>query len=471
MPALERLAREGVVFDRAMSVAPLTLPAHTSLFTGLFPPHHDVRDNAAPALAARYTTLAETLSSRGYCTGAFVSSVVLDPDRGLQQGFERYVSVTLGENGRKSPQRRANEVIDDAIRWLDEDRACPVFLWTHLYDAHRPYEPPEPYRSRHADPYLGEIAFAEAQVDRLLGALERRRLLDNTLLIVVADHGESLGEHGEENHGFFLYESVLRIPLVIRLPRRTRVEMATGTRVADLVRLVDVMPTVLDALGVRAPATDGVSLLGVMNGHHLDLEAYAESMYPIRFGQTPLRALRDGRFKLIDGSSPELYDLGADPFERRNLYVDRRLLAEAMRRRLERRRTWRRHGRPDQAFEVPTELRERLGALGYLGGGVVAGPADGLPDPKNYTGVRNHTTATAASRVLKDGPTSPHVRNHVPEIEKTRKDSSGAEEVSTRRPIFNNWLESRQDSRRAESSELPGARPAVPPVHGMGPAA
>ena len=368
MPALERVAREGVVFDRAMSVAPLTLPAHTSLFTGFFPPHHGVRDNAAPALAARYTTLAETLSSHGYCTGAFVSSVVLDADRGLQQGFERYLGVPPGENGKRSPQRRADEVIDDAIRWLDEDRACPVFLWAHLYDAHRPYEPPEPYRSRHADPYLGEIAFAEAQVDRLLGALERRRLLDNTLLIVVADHGESLGEHGEENHGIFLYESVLRIPLVIRLPRRTRGEMTTGTRVSDPVRLVDVMPTVLDALGVRTSATDGVSLLEAMNGQHLDLEAYAESTYPIRFGQAPRRALLDGRFKLIDGPNPELYDLQRDPFEKRNVYGERRKVADAMRRRLDAIAS--EEAGPNAGVspvEVPPDLRSRLEALGYIG--------------------------------------------------------------------------------------------------------
>ena len=301
MPAFERLADEGVVFDRAFSVAPLTLPAHTSLFTGLLPPHHGVRDNAASPLATRHTTLAEMLRGRGYCTAAFVSSVVLDPDRGLSQGFDHYSGVPIGANGKGLPQRRADAVMDQAIRWLEEDRTCPLFLWAHLYDAHRPYEPPEPYQSRHVDPYLGEIAFAEAEVGRLLGALERRRLLEDALVIVVADHGESLGEHGEENHGLFLYESVLRIPLLIRLPQRLRTSRATATRITDLVRLVDVMPTVLNVLGFPTPATDGVSLVDVLNGRHLDLAAYAESMYPARFGRSPLRSLRDGRFTLITG--------------------------------------------------------------------------------------------------------------------------------------------------------------------------
>jgi arylsulfatase A-like enzyme len=261
-------------------------------------------------------------------------------------------------------------------------KKCTLFLWAHLYDAHRPYDPPEPYRSRYADPYLGEIAFAEAQVDRLLGAFERRRLLDNTLFIVVADHGESLGEHGEENHGTFLYQGVLRIPLVIRLPRRARGERATGARVGDLVRIVDVMPTVLDVLGVRAPATDGVSLLGVMNGHPLDLEGYAESMYPIRFGQAPLRVLRDGRFKLIDGSSPELYDLERDPFETRNIYHDRPTVAQAMTARVD---SIEQRG-PERAgaVEVPADLRDRLQALGYVGSAPPTSrrPED-RPDPKD----------------------------------------------------------------------------------------
>jgi arylsulfatase A-like enzyme len=362
MPGLDELAREAVVFDQAYTVAPLTLPAHTSLFTGLLPPNHSVRDNGSPPLAAHFTTLAEVLRDRGYCTGAFVSSVVLDPDRGLAQGFDRYDGVL---DATRLPQRRADEVMDDAIRWLDEERVCPMFLWAHLYDAHRPYDPPEPFRSRHFDPYLGEIAFAESQLTRLLGALRTRRLLDNTLVVVVADHGESLGEHGEENHGMLLYESVLRVPLIVRLPRHLRASGAAGARVGDVVRLTDVMPTILDVLGIDSPGSDGVSLVGAMNGQRLSLDAYAESTYPLRFGASPLRMLRDDRFKLIDAPSPEFYDLAGDPFERRNIHADRQLAAEGLRRRL----SAIGHGSAptsgSAAPNIPPDVIDRLRALGY----------------------------------------------------------------------------------------------------------
>lgn len=366
MPALERIAAEGVVFDRAFTVAPLTLPAHTSLFTGLLPPHHRVRDNAAPPLEERYKTLAEVLRSEGYCTAAFVSSVVLAANRGLAQGFSYYGGV----NAALAPQRRADDVVDEAMRWLNQDRPCPLFLWAHLYDGHRPYEPPEPYRSRFTDPYVGELAFAESQVQRLLDALERRRLLEDTLLIVTADHGESLGEHGEENHGMFLYESVVRIPLLIRLPRGLRTQGTTGTRVAAVVRLNDVMPTVLDVAGIQAPLTDGVSLFERMNGDNFDLEdleAYAESTYPLRFGEEARRALRDSRFKLIDSACPELYDLAADPFEQRNLHDDKRTVAEALMRTLQ--QIGSQADARDAALPPPShDLLERLGALGYVHG-------------------------------------------------------------------------------------------------------
>ena len=199
MPALERLANEGAVFLQASSVAPLTLPAHTSLFTGLLPPHHGVRDNADPPLAQGTPTLAETLRARGYRTGAFVASVVLDGDRGLARGFEAYHGVTASTGGGATGrQRRADAVIDDALGWLDTIGGSRFFLWAHLYDAHRPYEAPEPYRSRYAhDPYVGEIAFMDGEIGRLLRELEGRRLLDRTVIVVAGDHGESLGDHGE----------------------------------------------------------------------------------------------------------------------------------------------------------------------------------------------------------------------------------------------------------------------------------
>jgi arylsulfatase A-like enzyme len=389
MPALDELAREGVVFDQAISVAPLTLPAHTSLFTGLFPPAHGVHDNADEALAAGHATLAEVLQARGFRTGAFVGSIVLGPDRGLSQGFDRYSGVNAaradpGAFATPARQRRADEVVSDAIDWLNSVADSRFLLWAHFYDPHRPYDPPEPYRSAYYDAYVGEIAFADSRIGRLLAALEARHLLERTMVILAADHGESLGDHGEPDHGMFLYDSVLRVPLIIRAPG------VSPGRVGAVVRLTDVMPTILDLLGVPAPDMQGVSLVDLLNGRRetLDLEAYAESEYPRRLGCGPLRALRDGRFKLIDGPHPELYDLERDPFEQRNIYDERRETAAAMTRRL------RSFARADSAAReelsatpsrVPRRLTEALAALGYVGSGVTQTPATSGPlaDPKD----------------------------------------------------------------------------------------
>ena len=337
LPHLDRLAREGVVFDQATSVAPLTLPAHCSIFTGLLPLHHGVRDNGDSPLDASHTTLAEALGAGGFHTAAFVGSEVLAPDRGLAQGFNVYRSASaIDTTSFARFQRRADAVVTDAIDWLDDIAdAERFFLWVHLYDPHRPYDPPEPFRSKHVDPYVGEIAYADSQIGRLIEALERRKQLDRTIVIVAADHGESLGEHGERDHGLLVYESVLRVPLIVRGP---------GTqprRVGEPVRLTDLMPTILGFSGVKrepdagqtgaTSPLDGVDLADLINGRraNLQLEAYAESLYPERFGRRAVRSLRDGRFKFISGSSPELYDLQRDPFEEHNVYGERRALGEA----------------------------------------------------------------------------------------------------------------------------------------------
>ncbi len=387
LPALERLAREGVVFEHASTVAPMTLPAHTSLFTGLLPPHHGVRDNADPPLDDRQTTLAEMLGAQGFKTGAFVGSIVLAPERGLSQGFNLYDSVAVNDRqGPDAMQRRADEVMDHAIRWLDSVGSNQFLLWTHLYDAHRPYAPPEPFRSTYAgDPYVGEIAFADSQIGRLLEALDQRKLLDRVVLVVAGDHGESLGDHGERDHGIFVYQEVLRVPLMIRSPALKPV------RVGEIVRLTDVVPTVLDLLGLPLPKTDGVSLLGLMAGKPGDseLEAYSESRYPERLGWSPLYALRQGRFKLIDAPRPELYDLDRDPFETQNIYDERRSMADAMSTRIN---EIKRPGSATNESGPPTtvspEIQARLAALGYVSSAVTHNPSDRShrPDPKDCIG-------------------------------------------------------------------------------------
>lgn len=402
-PAIERLARRGVVFEQALTTAPLTLPAHASLFTGLLPPNHGVRDNADLPLDASHLTLAESLRARGVQTGAFVGSAVLDADRGLSQGFDAY--DTVGEGPNRPFQRAGDAVMNEAIRWLEGTGGAPFFLWAHLYDAHRPYEAPEPYRSAGADPYLAEISFADAQIGRLLNTLEARGILDETLIIVVADHGESLGGHGERDHGIFLYESVMRVPLIISAPR------VLPGRISGLVRITDLMPTVLDLFGVAPPPADGVSLADVLGGERQlpDLEAYGESLYPRRFGWSPLFSLRSGRYKFIDAPEPELYDLTRDPFEERNIFSERATLAALMRTRLARVAAAQNAPGTREPPAVPApEVTERLASLGYISAARTTRDArrTGLPDPKDHIAEyeATRTPPTSSTRSARAAP-------------------------------------------------------------------
>ena len=324
--------------------------------------------------------------------GAFVATAVLQADRGLAQGFEHYQGLAASRSADTEPrplpaharQRRGDEVVTDAIKWLDGLDEAPFLLWAHLYDAHRPYDPPEPFRSRHADPYVGEIAFMDTQIGRLIDALQARGRLDRTIIVVAGDHGESLGEHGEDDHGIFVYESVLRVPLIVRAPG------VSPRRVGAVVRLPDVMPTILELVAAPGPASgiDGVSLVGLLTGRvrDLGLDAYAESEYPERMGWSALHTLSDGRYKVIDAPRPELYDLERDPFETDNIYTDRPALGALMTARV--RSLARRSDRARTAPEPPAELAARLAALGYIGSsGPPAATAEGeRPDPKDCIG-------------------------------------------------------------------------------------
>jgi len=405
-PAIDRLAAEGIVFEDAVAPVPLTLPSHVSLLTGRWPARHGIRDNADAALAPAELTLAEVLRDRGVRTSAFVASVVLQSGRGLEQGFGTYIDVPKGACGNVTQRRRPGDaVVDDALAWIDQNAERPFFTWVHLYDAHRPSYAPEAYSNRHGDPYLDAIAFQDSQVARIVEQLESQRLLDRTIVVVVADHGESLGEHGEDGHGIFLYESTLRVPLIMRVPY-----LQPG-RVSSTVRLVDLMPTVLDLLRVPVPVVDGVSLARMMTQGVADmqLEAYSESVYPERFGWSSLRSLRGDRYKLIDAPRPELYDLQTDPFEQRNLYAENPRLAGVLRQRLAR-------------FETPTAERERtsvaigadhasrLTALGYVGTPTPTSTARGgepWPDPKDTIREYNAIVQERLERSPRAGLTDP----------------------------------------------------------------
>jgi arylsulfatase A-like enzyme/Flp pilus assembly protein TadD len=395
-PHLDALARDGAMAPEASAHVPLTRPSHVTLFTGRLPPETGIRDNISPAVVPGVPVLAEVLKKAGFATAAFVSSIVLDSSSGLDRGFDVYDDAIAGSKGGaeflNTLQRRGDVATTAAIAWLEKARqASPqvrVFLWLHLYDPHDPYEPPEPWASRFAGRlYDGEVAFADEQVGRLEAALARLGLTDETALLVTSDHGEGLGDHGETLHGFFAYQTTLRVPFLVRGPG-----IGKGTRLATTVALVDAFPTSVDLLGlpkVREPLS-GRSLAPELRGGaaRQEVPLYAETLVPLlHFGWSDLRVLRDGRFKYIQAPRPELYDLANDPGETRNLAPAQASRAEAMRNGLgkfldaERAALAARAGGPAPA--VAPELLEKLGALGYVGGALPAETATPGADPKD----------------------------------------------------------------------------------------
>lgn len=316
-PTLDRIAREGTVFTRAYTVTPLTIPTHSSLHTGLLPPRHGVRDNGDHFLGPELETIAERLQAAGYATMASVGAEVTSRHWGFDQGFDAYHDDMGGprrERNRWAIERPGRAVVDDALGWLSEqDPARPWFGWVHLFDAHHPYEPEPAFAARYpARPYLAEISSADAQVGRLLAALEARGELDSTWVVVLADHGEGLGEHGETLHGTLLYDTTTRIPLIVRPPAG----QAVLPRVDFPVSTVDVGPTLLDAAGVGVPGElDGISLRrwvlptgAPVPAFRTDRAVYVESLYAWHhYGWAPQRAVVDPLFKLVDGARPELY--------------------------------------------------------------------------------------------------------------------------------------------------------------------
>jgi len=390
-PALDRLAREGLRFDAATSNAPLTLVSHASLLSGLLPPHHGLRNNGAGSFPAERETLATTLAAAGYRTGAFVGAFVLDRRFGLARGFAVYddeIEREVGHRPSLEAERRGDEVAERALAWLGrEGDRRPFFLWVHLYDPHAPYAPPEPYRGRFRhDLYRGEIAFADAQVGRLLAEIDRRGLAGTTLVAVAADHGEGLGEHGEATHGMLLYESTLAVPLLIRGPG------LGPRRVAAPVGLCDLAPTLAGLLGHPFAGTaqlDGRDLSAALAaGRELPRgEVYSETRYPEIFGWSPLAALRLRDWKYIEAPRPELYDLARDPRESRDLA---RASDAAARARGFSTRLAGIEASAVRAKEAPVdaETAARLASLGYVAGGRSSRPAAAArPDPKDRIGL------------------------------------------------------------------------------------
>lgn len=414
-PILDALARQGVLFRTAISQVPLTLPSHCSIMTGTDPPVHGVRDNLGYTLGDDPPTLATLLKKRGYVTAAFVAAEVLDARRGLNQGFDTYSSPFRRTMSRKNPlvfnlqdlQRPATEVINDALGWMrtrPQGADQPFFIWIHLYDPHLPYDPPEPFRSLLPSRYDGEIAYADDAIGKFFDFLRQHGLYDPTLIVALADHGEGLGDHGEATHGYFIYDSTLRVPLIIKAPAEAKIP---PRRVDAVVRTIDVAPTVLQLLGLpSAPSMQGSSLLSLMLGKTSTSPgpAYSETYYPNEFGWSPLWALRTARYKFIEAPKPELYDLTVDPQEAHNLYQSRHAVALDLKSQLSSLVARMTPATPSRRTSVSPADAEMLASLGYVGTSSGAGgagrPAGPLPFfPSTYM---QPPGATAPGEALRD---------------------------------------------------------------------
>jgi choline-sulfatase len=390
-PSLDALARRSLRFATAVSVAPVTLPAHASIFTGRYPYQHGVRLNAEYRLGSGETTLAERLRGRGYDTAAFVSAFVLDARYGLDQGFDVYDDRVEAGRGTAFPsgtiERPADHVTDAALAWLEGRRpGRPFFAWVHYFDPHAPYQPPATVAARVAGAYEGEVSFMDEQLGRLLGRLAASDLERRTVVIALGDHGESLGEHGEATHGVFVYDSVLRVPFLLSVPG------AAGSVEEGVVSQVDVVPTVLDLLGIKTgetagPELDGRSLVGW--SPPADRAVYSESLMSyLDFGWAPLHALRRKDDKAILAPRPEYYDLRTDPAERNDLGATEGAARarEPLMRALSAMADKVAPKHPSDSLDP--EIRERLAALGYAGGAGPSGPPGAaLRDPKDMIGV------------------------------------------------------------------------------------
>jgi len=374
-PAIDALAADGTLFERAFSHYPLTLPSHASIFSGLLPPRHGVRDNSGYRLGAGVPHLARDLSAAGYATGGAVSAFVLRGETGLGDGFDLYDDdVPLDpRRGLGGQQRPGADTLDAVLPWLRRAAAGerPFFLFLHLYEPHSPYAPPPPFAGRYASPYDGEIAAADAVVGRLVGELRRLGVYRRALVILLSDHGEGLGDHGEAEHGVLLYREALQVPLIVKLPD----DRGAGRRVRAAVPLTDVYPTVADLAGL--PGGDAAAGRSLADPDALRPQAiYAETFYPrLHFGWSELASLIDGGLHYVHGPRPQLFDLTADAAERHDVLAARRRDFAALRQRT---RALLTPLAPPAAEDADTA--RRLAALGYLGGAV---DRDGpRPDPR-----------------------------------------------------------------------------------------
>lgn len=420
-PNLDRLAREGVLFSRAYSQVPLTLPSHASLLTGLYPPEHGSRLNGTYTFRQDLPTLATILDDEGYATGAFVSASVLSSSFGLNAGFDRYDDIPES-NPLSIPERPSQKTVTQALKWLEDNSEGPFFLWLHLFDPHYPYTPEAPnsrtpvrppaaessdgpsLQGFRIDPnpaYDGEVTQADAAVGDLIAHLEERELLDETLVIATSDHGESLGEHGERTHGILIYDSTMRVPLIIRPPgdkREDAGETNQGREVAAMVELIDIVPTVLAALGLEAPRPlRGIDLL-----QHPIKErptGYGESLSALAYRWSPLYSWRESDWKYIKAPQPELFDTNQDPNELSNRIDGNTSRAHTMDQTLT---AFLEESEAEGGGAEATRQWKDLESLGYLGGAIPDREQNeelSWPDPKQR--MRTYNQIMDVSNLLK----------------------------------------------------------------------
>ncbi len=382
-PALDSLRRDAILFERAYSTTPLTFPSHSTLLTGVLPAVHGVRDNVGYKLDAakigrgELPFLPEMLKKAGYATGGAVSAYVLQGKTGLDTGFDFYddgIEFRTG-TGLGGLQRPGDETLNIARPWLESVKDKPFFFFFHIYEPHSPYAPPEPYASKFASKYDGEIASADHIVGELVAELRRLDVYDKALIVLLSDHGEGLGDHGEDEHGVFLYDEAIHVPLFLKLPEAQR----GGAATARPVQLLDVAPTVLGLLRLGVPkAMPGVSLLA---DNVAPRRIYSETFYPrLHFGWSELFSLIDEAHHYIDSPEPELYDRVKDPKEKTNVLREERRAYASLRKELE---------GYDRALKAPSEVdeeaRRAMASLGYIGSG--AGQSEGpLPAPLSKIG-------------------------------------------------------------------------------------
>jgi arylsulfatase A-like enzyme/Tfp pilus assembly protein PilF len=375
-PALDRFRADSVLYEHAYSHAPLTLVSHASIFTGLLPAEHGIRDNAGYKLNPKSKTAAEELKSKGFATGGAVSAIVLRGESGIKRGFDFWddeVDIDPAYLSMGRAQRSGDETREVAQKWIGEHKSKPFFFFFHIYEPHSPWDPPEPFKSKYGQSYDGDVAAADAVIGRFLDYLRAEGIYDRAAIILLSDHGEGLGDHGEDEHGVLLYRETLQVPLMVKFPKSRE----RGKSVPTPVQLIDVFPTILDR------PSEGRSLVATLRGEtKQDRPIYSETYYPrFHFGWSDLHSMISSSNHYIQAPKPELYDLANDPGERANVLEKNRRTYAALRSAI---------APYIKGAEAPKainpEQAQQLAALGYIGSTVSTAPNAQLPDPKDHIG-------------------------------------------------------------------------------------